>query len=514
VKYVLGIDIGTTGIKSALYDADGNAAGQSYRESRLHYPRPGWVEQDPEDFYRGTCETIREILTDNPKISSKDVAAISIAGQMAGMLAVDEDWKPVTHYDSWLDTRCNSYVEHIRQRAGGRVIELSGLPPMAAHCPKLLWWKNERPEVFAKFCKIVMPAGYVSGRMAGLRGRDAFIDPTYCHFTGLYDFQKNSWSEELCGTFGIPVDILPRVIDPWEIIGQLTSASAADCGLVPGVPIVAGCGDQAAGFLGAGLTRAGSVVDVAGTASCFACCVDKYSPDTQNNTLLFCRAASAGLWFPHAYLTGGGLCLRWFRDNIMRPGQGELEQAYKQMDLRAAALPAGPSRLLFVPHLGGRNFPFDGSARGSFVGFSWDADDAVFYKAIMEGIAYEYFIYLQIEKKLFADIDFKEVRVYGGGAKSEIFTQIKADVLGLAYVHIDRDEVGTLGSAIVGGYAVGLFDNMETCAERFVRVIKRVEPDMKIHMQYREYAEAYADLYTQLAPVYKRLADMDGGNIP
>ncbi|MDF2614395.1 MAG: xylB [Clostridia bacterium] len=507
MKYLIGIDIGTTGTKSALFDCEGRLIASSYQESKLYYPKDGWVEQITEDFYTSACHTIYEMI-ESSNINPKDIAAISLDGQMAGVLGIDKNWNPVTHYDSWLDTRCKKYVDMIKDRFEDRVLQLSGLPSTVAHCAKILWWKHERPEVFSKISKFIQPAAYVAGKLAGLTSKEAFIDYTYLHFSGLYDAEKTEWSEELCSAFDIPMEKLPQIVEPWKVIGQVTQKAAEDCGLCPGIPIAAGTGDQAAGFLGAGLIQPGMVVDVAGTASVLACCVDEYKPDLKYKTLLFPKAASKGLWFPHAFIGGGGLCLRWFRDGIVRPHNGEVSEMYDILNIEAEKLGTAPDPLMFIPHLGGRNYPYDSEVRGMWAGFSWGHERAHFYKSIMQGIAYEYYYYLKIEKNLFPNVDFKEVRVIGGGAKSQLFNHIKANVLGIPYVQLDREEVGVLGSAIIAGYAVGLFENMESIAKKFIGTKNRIEPDMKISAQYAEYGELYISMFETMKPFYTNLTEI------
>ncbi|MCX8130602.1 MAG: FGGY family carbohydrate kinase [Clostridia bacterium] len=507
MKYLIGIDIGTTGTKSALFDTEGRLIADAYLESKLYYPKPGWVEQNPRDFYTSSCDTIREVIRKSG-VDPKEVAALSLDGQMAGILGIDEKWNAVTHYDSWLDTRCKKYVEYIKNNFEDKVLNLSGLPSTVAHCAKMLWWKNEQPEIFAKISKFIQPAAFVAGLFAGLSGREAFIDYTYLHFTGLYDASAIEWSSELCKDFGIPMDKLPDIVEPWKVVGTLTEKAARDCGLVPGVAIAAGTGDQAAGFLGAGLVEPGMLVDVAGTASVFACCVNEYKPDLKFKTLLFPKAASKGLWFPHAYIGGGGLCLRWFRDGIVKPGKDEFDEIYKILDREASELPAGSDSLMFIPHLGGRNYPYDSDVRGIWAGFSWGHERKHFYRAMMEAVAYEYYYYLKIEKDLFPNANFKEVRAIGGGSKSRVFNQIKANVLGIPYVQLSRDEVGGLGSAIIAGHAVGLISNMEEAAKRFVSTKNRIEPDMKANEYYKNFAELYIEMFRTLKPLYNRLAEI------
>lgn len=507
MKYLIGVDIGTTGTKAALFDTEGNLIADAYRESVLYYPKPGWVEQNPEEFYTSTCDTIREVIT-KAGINKGEVAAISLDGQMAGIIGIDDNWNAVTHYDSWLDSRCKKYVEHIKNNFENKVLKISGLPSTVAHSAKILWWKNEKPEVFKNISKFIQPAAYVAGKFVGLSGKDAFIDYTYLHFSGLYDAKTTNWSDELCSELGIPQEKLPAIVEPWKIIGGVTQDAARDCGLTAGMPIAAGMGDQAAGFLGAGLVETGIVVDVAGTASLLACCVDEYKPDLKFKTLLFPKAASKGLWFPHAYISGGGLCLRWFRDGIVKPGEDEFNQIYRMLDNEALDIPAASDSLMFIPHLGGRNYPYNNDVRGTWSGFTWGHERKHFYKSMLEGIAYEYYYYLKIERDLFPNVNFKEVRAIGGGSKSRVFNQIKANVLGIPYVQLNREEVAGLGSAINAGYAVGIFDDMEETAKKFVSTKNRIEPDLKITEYYKNFAELYIDMFGILDPFYKRLADI------
>lgn len=486
MKGIIGVDIGTTGTKTGVYDIEGNLLGEAFEESRLYYPGPGRVEQNPQDFYTSVCHTIEGAMAavsgEKPKI-----AAIAIDGQMAGIMGVDKDFQPTTHYDSWLDTRCSFQVEAIRRSSEAEVMESTGLPTIAAHCAKILWWKENRPDVYRRTEKFIMPSGYVAGILCGLKGEAAFIDETYCHFTGLYDFRTHGWNHGLCSKFGVDCEKLPVLKNPWDVIGKLTSQGAKDCGLNPGVLIVAGCGDQAAGFLGAGIVKAGTLVDVAGTASVFGCAVSEFLPDIKYKTIMASKTVSKNLWLPHAFLPGGGLCLRWFRDQIL----GKTGFSYEQLNRRAGELPQKPTGILFRPYLGGCSFPFDSQVRGGFAGISWDTDYAVLYRALMEGIAYEYYHYLKIEKEMFPDNNFSRVVTYGGGAKSSLFNQIKADILGIPYVTIERREVATFGSALVAGYGAGIFDSMETAAEVFTTQGAEIWPNAENHARYVPYAELF-----------------------
>lgn len=506
-SYLIGVDLGTMGTKAAIFDTEGNLVALAFEESKLLYPKPGWVEQEPADFYLSSLRTIKECL-EKSGVEPREVAALAFDGQMAGIGTIDAQWQTPTPYDSWLDTRCKPYIDRMREHQD-LIIEKSGGPPTYSHGPKILWWKHEEPEVFSRIHKFVVPGCYVAGRMAGLKGDDAFIDYTYIHFSCLSDTKEARWSEELCHLFNIPMEKLPRIVKPWEIIGQLTAEAAEGCGLLAGTPIAAGCGDQAAGMLGAAMVEAGMVFDVAGTASVFSICVDRYTPDLEHKTLFSGRLVPEDLWYALAYINGGGLNLRWFRDQLAKEEKAKAEReggsAYAMLDAAAASVPPGSDSLLFLPHLGGRVTPSDPDLRGLWLGFTWSHRKEHLYRSLLEGIAYEYAYYLDIEKSLLSGLEFKEARVIGGGSRSDFWNQIKADVLGIPYVRLNREEYAVLGSAIVAGYAVGIFDDLKATAKGFVEPISRLEPRPEYHAYYRPLVDLYISLFDTLRPTYQDL---------
>lgn len=506
--YLIGVDLGTMGTKAAIFDTGGNLVALAFEESKLLYPKPGWVEQEPEDFYLSSLRTIKECL-EKSGVEPGEVAALAFDGQMAGIGTIDDQWQTPTVYDSWLDTRCKPYIDRMREHQD-LIIEKTGGPPTYSHGPKILWWKEEQPEVFRKIVKFVVPGGYVAGRMAGLKGEEAFMDYTYVHFSCLSDTRKAAWDGELCDLFEVPMEKLPRIVKPWEIIGQLTPEAAEGCGLLAGTPIAAGCGDQAAGMLGAAMVEPGLVFDVAGTASVFAICVDEFIPDLEHNTLFTARLVPEDLWYALAYINGGGLNLRWFRDELAQEEKKEAQltgkRVYALLDETAAAVHPGSDGLIFLPHLGGRVTPSDPDIRGLWLGFTWSHGKGHLYRSLLEGVAYEYAHYLGIERSLFPHMEFKEARVIGGGSVSDFWNQIKADILGIPYVRLNRQEYAVLGSAIVAGYAVGVFDDLKATAKGFVEPISRIEPRPDHHAYYRPLVDLYISLFDTLRATYQDLA--------
>ena len=506
--YLIGVDLGTMGTKAAIFDTQGNQVAEAYEESKLYYPQPGWVEQQPAEIYDSAVSTIRACMQQSD-VDPVQVAGIAFDGQMAGLASVDPDWDTPTHYDSWLDTRCGPYISHLKKHEE-QIIALSGGPPTISHGAKILWWMHEQPDVFRRIAKFIQPGGYVAGRMAGLKGDEAFIDRTYLTFSCFSDTQAGKWSEELLEPFEVDKNKLARIVDPWEIIGTITEEAATATGLRAGTPIAAGCGDQAAGMLGAAMVSPGLVFDVAGTASVFAVCLDRFVTDHANRTLFTAALAVPNLYYAMAFIGGGGLNLRWFRDELAPHEKAGAEAAgqniYQVFDQMATGVPVGSNKLLFLPHLSGRVCPSDPNTRGLYIGLNWSHTKADLYRAMLEGVGYEYAYYLDIVRNLLPDLEFRETRVLGGGARSRLWNQIKADILGIPYVNLNRDEFAVLGSAILAGYAVGVFDDLATTAQRFIQTTGRIDPNMENHTIYQPLVRAYIDLFDVTKPVFDTLA--------
>ena len=222
-RYLIGVDLGTSSTKAALYKQDGTLVVQYTEDVPLYTPKPGVVEQENDDFYRTAAVTVKKCIHESG-VDPRDVAAIAFDSQMAGVGSVGEDFNPVTRFDSWLDMRCQPYIEYLDREHGDRVTRLTGCPPTCDHGPKIMWWKEEEPATYQRIARFVMPAGYVAGKMVGLRGEEAFIDYTFIHFSGLSDAQRGQWSGELCETLGVELNKLPRIVEPWHIVGEVTEA--------------------------------------------------------------------------------------------------------------------------------------------------------------------------------------------------------------------------------------------------------------------------------------------------
>lgn len=501
-KFLIGVDLGTSGTKAALYQIDGKKIAEASREVPIYYPSPGAVEQDNRDFYETAAVAVRSCI-EQSGTDPREVAAIAFDSQMAGVGLVDENFEPTSRFDSWLDMRCESYIQHIDREYGERVTQLTGCPPTCDHGPKMLWWKHERPDVYRRTAKFVMPSAYVVGQMAGLKADQAFIDYTYIHFSGFADAQKGQWSGELCAKFDLDRTKLPKIVEPWQIVGEVTAHTAHKFGLAAGTLIAAGAGDTAANALGAGIVEPGMLFDVAGTASVLAGCTDRFVADTQYRALLTMHSVIPGLWNPLAYIGGGGLVLRWFRDQFYNTHKAQkledAESLYTEMIALADTVPPGSEGLFFSPHFGGRICPASPLMRGAWVGVSWSHTQAHFIRAALESVAYEYAYYLGILRELLPTLKLVEARVVGGGARGNTWNQLKADVLGVPYLRLAGNEFGTWGAAMIAGKAAGLIDNLAGHASKTAFPYGvAAQPDLERHLAYQPLVERYIQMQSML----------------
>ena len=219
--YVIGVDIGTQGTKTTLFDTQMRVVATAFEPSKLISPKLGTVWQEADDLYLSCARTIKEVI-ERAQIAAKDVAAVGMDGQMAGIMGIDEQGEASTYYDSWLDTRCGKYMEEMRSRAGKREIEITGGPVTYTHGPKILWWKNEQPEAYAKTAKFVLPHAYIIGKMTGLRAQEAYFDYTCIQYSGFGDNAKKEWSDELLETFDVQKSKMARIVSPFDSVGKTT----------------------------------------------------------------------------------------------------------------------------------------------------------------------------------------------------------------------------------------------------------------------------------------------------
>ncbi len=498
---VFGVDIGTQGTRAALHGLDGTLLAEATEASSLSRPGPGLVEEDPERQFGSACRTIRACL-EKAAVEPARVAAVAIDGQMAGVIGAGADGRAVTPYDSWLDTRCAPCIGVMQQRAGRAILERTGNVPSLNHGPKILWWRTERPEVYARVAAFVQPGGYAAMRLCGLSGREAFIDDTYLHFSGFARNAERRWDAELCAAFDVSPQKLPRIASPLEVVGRVEAEAARASGLLAGTPVAAGLGDTTASFLACAAVEPGACVDVAGTASVFAATVPAFAPDLAAGVLGCGRSAVPGLWHPYAYVNGGGLNLNWFAEQLASAAgepAGDLAGTVARLGAEIAGLEPRLDDPYFIPHMEGRVMPSAPHMRGAWFGITRAHGLGRLYRSLLEGVALEYALYRDAVLALRPGMALTELRATGGGARDPTWNAIKAEVLELPLVPVERGGGAPMGAALVAAAAVGAVSDLAASARSWVRLGAAVRPTGRRRSICRARVARYHQLQDALA---------------
>ncbi len=439
----VGSDIGTQGTKSVVCDEAGNVLGEGFAPSALVFENGG-VWESAESILGGVIASVKEAVGKSGR-DARDVVAVGIDSQMSGIMAVDGDFGAVAPLDSWLDERCAPYTERLKTELGDEAVMQSGGQFIHSHASRILRMKYETPGLYEKTRKFVQPNAFAVGKICGLHAENAFVDYTFLHFNLLSDNENKRINETAANAVGISPDKLPRVVSPFDLAGRTGKDFERETGIPAGTAVVAGCGDTAASAFGTGITRKGLAYDVAGTASVFACCTDKFMPDVKNKTVMYARSVIDGLFTPLAYVTGGGLCLKRFRDLT--------GLSYRQLDREAAEAKAAEEGLFFAR--GFRAFSPGEKIEDRFVGITERTTRGAMYRAIMEAIAFEYKNYEDILLSSGAIGSVTEICGVGGGAASRVFSQIKADVLQAEYRAAKIVDSAPRASAMIAAKGTG-----------------------------------------------------------
>lgn len=505
-KYIIANDIGSQSIKTAIYDEDGNIKGSVNQETHIIDEGNGGLVYDGDEVYKLTIKNIKSLL-EISGVNRNDVEVISFSGMGGGIIGVDQEWNPTMKYSNPIDVRDHNHFIEMMRGNSHLIRKVSGTGnPMGAN--KLVWIKKDMPDVYKKTRKFMMLTQYVQGKFCAFKDDQAIWDFSSIALSGMADAENFKWSEEICSAIDIDIKKLPRVVEPAEVIGSLCRDASLEIGLVQGIPVVAGAFDKVCDTVGSGSHKIGLIVDIAATYPALILTVDRFVPDTEFSRLECHSGAERDKWLMHTYIIGGGLSHTWYeKEFISKNGYKRNDKSiFKELDDAASNLPFGSEGLIFFPHLGGKATPFNPDARGVWAGFTWNHNYAHFYRSILEGIAYEHALTIRATKGKFPEIRFTEARVMGGGAKSNVWNQIKADVLGIPYMTLNRSDSTTFGAALIGGKAVGVFKDLNEVANRIIKIKEVFKPRKKYHEVYNEYVNTFSSIDNDMKPIYKKLS--------
>ena len=448
---LVGVDVGTSGVKGIAIDADGGVLAVAEEPYPLSTPRPGWAEQDPEDWWRA-ARSVLDRLPEGP---------VGLSGQMHGLVVLDGDGAVLRPAILWNDQRTGAECAEIEARVGlDRLISLTGNRALTGFtAPKLLWLRRHEPEVHGRIRHILLPKDYVRFRLTGERA----IDAADASGTLLFAVAGRRWSEEVCDALDIPLEWLPRVYESTEI---------------------AGAGDQAAAAFGVGIASPGPVSVVLGTSGVVFSALPGYAPDARARVHVFCHAVP-DTWHAMGVMLSAAGSAAWLR--------AALGGDYPALDAEAATWAPGSEGLLFAPYLAGERTPYpDPHARGAFTGLSLRHDRGALWRAMLEGVAFGLRDSLELLRELGVRADVG--RVSGGGARSELWLQIVASVLQLPLERMESDEGSAFGAALLAGVRAGVFADAADAVARCVRAREVIEPVWDYEARYERFRQLYPTL--------------------
>lgn len=505
MEYLIGIDLGTSGTKTVLFDTEGNIVASALVEYPMYQPHNGWAEQDPADWRRAAFETLKTI-TD--KVDASKIRGIGISGQMHGLVMLDEAGNVLRPSIIWCDQRTAAECEEITRRVGTeRLIEITANPALTGFtASKIMWVKNHEPEIYARCAHILLPKDYVRWCLTG----EFATEVSDASGMQLLDVPNRCWSDEVLEKLEIKKELLAKVYESPEVTGYVTPEAAKLTGLCVGTPVVGGAGDNAAAAVGTGVVRDGKAFTTIGTSGVVFAHTSKLSIDPKGRVHTFCCAVP-GCWHMMGVTQAAGLSLHWFRDQFcteeMCEGEARGVDPYVLMDQKAAEVPIGCNRLIYLPYLMGERTPhLDPDCRGVFFGLSAIHTKYDMLRAVMEGVVYSQRDSLEILRGLGVQID--EMLACGGGGKSPLWRQMLADTYNCEVKTVQSKEGPALGVAILAGVGAGVFKSVEEGCDKLIHIAKTQPPVAEHVPQYEACYRLYTHLYPALKDCYRELAQL------
>lgn len=506
MDYLMGIDIGTSACKAALFSLEGDVAGAASAAYRVEYPAPGFAQQDPEEWWAAVCGCVRRCL-DKGGVAAGQVAAIGVDGQSWACIPVDSAGNVLAPTPIWIDNRAAALCRQVEARLGGECIQaVSGNAFRPSYTtPKMLWFKSRMPEVYKKTRFFLQSNSYIVYRLTGVFSQDR-SQGYGVHF---YNIAKGEYDTALALALGIDPEKAPPLADCWQVVGRITSAAAAAAGLRAGTPVVAGGLDAACSALGAGVTEPGQAQEQGGQAGGMSLCCSAPQPHPE---LILSAHVMPGRWLLQGGTTAGGAALRWLAGELGGPERAEAQatghSVFALLDRLAGKVPPGAGGVVFLPYLSGERSPlWDPDACGVFFGLKFSTARENFFRAVLEGVAYALRHNLEVADA--AGASAQKLYATGGAANSPLWMQIKADVTGKPIQAACADTAAALGAAMLAGVGAGCYPDLETAAGLCVRPGRLCVPRPEAQAVYEEYYPIYRQLYRDLKETMGRAARIE-----
>ncbi len=493
MRYVIGIDLGTSGTKTVLFDEAGTVIASALIEYPMYQPQNGWAEQEPLDWWNAASKTIKAVI-DKSGVNAAEIAGVGISGQMHGLVMLDENNDVIRPSIIWCDQRTAAECEEIEALVGHeRLIEITANPALTGFtASKIMWMKNHEPENYAKCTHILLPKDYVRFMLTG----EYATEVSDASGMQLLDIAQRCWSDEVLEKLNIDKKLLAKVYESPEITGYITEEASALTGLSVGTPVVGGAGDNAAAAIGTGTVHNGDAFTTIGTSGVVFVHTKEMSIDPAGRVHTFCCAVP-GEWHVMGVTQGAGLSLRWFRDNFCADIVEKEENPYKVMDDMADHSGISARKLLFLPYLMGERTPhLDPNARGAFIGLSAIHDRGDMIRAIMEGVSYSLADCLSVLDEM--GVHPEKMLACGGGGTSILWRQMLADIYGMPVSTVESKEAPALGVAILAMVGAGIYPTVQEACDKILHLKTTTAPISENSEKYDRIYAVYRALYPQL----------------
>ena len=495
MKYILGVDLGTSSTKTVLFDQSGRQVCEATRAYPLYQPHNGWAEQDPEDWYRAGIETIREVM-ERSGVSPEDVTGLGISGQMHGLVLLDEAGSVLRRSIIWMDQRTAAECEEITQRVGAkRLIDITCNPALTGFTAcKILWVRRHEPELFACCRHILLPKDYLRYRLTGVFATEV----SDASGMQLLDVPNRRWSQEVLDALDIDEAMLPKVFESPDVTGYITAEAAKLTGLSTRTAVVGGAGDNAAAAVGTGVVRDGRAFTTIGTSGVVFAHTDRMALDAQGRVHTFCCAVP-GAWHVMGVVQAAGLSLQWLRNNFYPD-----DAHYALINRDIAGTPIGADRLIYLPYLMGERTPhLDADCRGSFVGLTARHTRKEMARAVMEGVTCALNDCMNVLRGM--GVSPAQMVACGGGAKSPLWRQMLADMYGCPVCTAAKENSAALGAAILAAVGTGLYPSVPEACDAILSYGEPLAPDAVRTEAYGRVYRVYTMLYPALKDVFREL---------
>lgn len=497
-QYLLGIDIGTSACKIAVFEPEGNVLATASGDYNVYYPKPGWAEQNPQEWWEAVCGAVKEVL-ERGKIQPTDIAGVGIDGQSWSAIPIDKEGNVLANTPIWMDTRSDEICRELDERIGAqRIFELCGNPLQPSYTsPKILWYKKHMPKVYERTYKILQSNSYIAFKLTG----NVTQELSQGYGLHCFNMRTGTWDKDMCREMGIRTDLLPDIYPCHEVIGTVSEKAARECGLAVGTPVSAGALDAACGTLGAGVIHPGETQEQGGQAGGMSICLDSYKADER---LILSYHAIPGHWLLQGGTVGGGGVMRWlereFADYEREEGKRTGRHSLELFNDLAQQVSAGCDGVIFLPYMSGERSPiWNPNAKGVFYGLDYSKTKGHMIRAGMEGVALALKHNLEVAKEAGADVSV--LRAMGGSANSLLWTQIKSDVTGKPIIVPSSDTATTLGAVILAGVGVGIYKDFEEAVDKTVVKKRSHEPNEGNRDVYDQNYQTYLQLYESLKGV-------------